>query len=275
MSFETNDYCLIEPEVAYTSTTHLAIVAHQDDAEIIGYSAIHECFQRTDQWFGTITLTNGGSASRGGRYEQVSDSELSEIRQREQIKAAQLGEYSFCQQWLATSQQIKLDQDAASSQLSNTLLKVLPEVIYTHNPFDKHASHRAVLSIVISALQEINKIHPDYKPKVLGIEVWGGLDWLPDQYRVELDCSPMPNLEQALIGLYDSQIDGNKGYDRAVLGRRASNATFNSSHYNDTLRSVNIGIDLSHLTASERCLTAFSEQVLKAFIEEKLSNLTA
>ena len=275
MSFETNDYCLIEPEVAYTSTTHLAIVAHQDDAEIIGYSAIHECFQRTDQWFGTITLTNGGSASRGGRYEQVSDSELSEIRQREQIKAAQLGEYSFCQQWLATSQQIKRDQDGASTQLSNTLLKVLPEVIYTHNPFDKHASHRAVLSIVISALQEINKIHPDYKPKVLGIEVWGSLDWLPDQYKVELDCSPMPNLEQALIGLYDSQIDGNKGYDRAVLGRRASNATFNSSHSNDTLRSVNIGIDLSHLTASETSLTEFSEQVLKAFTTEKLSNLTA
>jgi len=275
MSFETNDYCLIEPEVAYTSTTHLAIVAHQGVAEIIGYSASQSCFQKPEQWFGAITLTNGGGASRGGRYHGVSDSTLSEIRQKEQIKAAQLGEYSFCQQWLATSQQIKLDQDTASSQLSNTLLKVLPKVIYTHNPFDKHASHRAVLSIVILALKKVAKTHPDYKPKVLGIEVWGSLDWLPDQYKVELDCSPMPNLEQALIGLYDSQIDGNKGYDRAVLGRRASNATFNSSHSNDTLRSVNIGIDLSHLTASETSLTEFSEQVLKAFTTEKLSNLTA
>ncbi|GLQ31599.1 PIG-L deacetylase family protein [Litoribrevibacter albus] len=251
-----------------SSTTHLAVIAHQDDAEIVGYSGIQASFQRTDSWFSSITLTNGSGASRGGRYQNASNDALSLIRQHEQEKAALLGEYAFCQQWLCSSQTLKDQRNLAVQQLTNELDQIRPSTIYTHNPFDKHGTHITVLTIVLDALKSVIQTNPSYQPKVYGVEVWGSLDWLPNQFRIELDCSPMPNLEQALIGLYDSQIDGNKGYDTAVLGRRQANATFSDSHTEDQARSVNLALDLSPITQGIISLNDLTDEILKTHFEE-------
>lgn len=274
--FQTNDY--FSPLLKsnhHQKTTHLAIVAHQDDAEIIGYSGIHRCYQSSEQWFSCITLTNGSGASRGGKYQNISDHELSVIRQSEQIKAAQLGEYAYCQQWLCNSKELKTHQTHAINQLANTIAITRPDTVYTHNPFDKHATHITVMNIALQAIKQVQNNDPTYTPKVYGVEVWGSLDWLPELYRIDLDCSPMPNLEQALIGLYDSQIDGNKGYDTAVLGRRLSNATFHSSHSEDTLRSSNIALDLSLVANGTLSLKSYSQEILDVFINEKKSILSS
>ncbi len=254
-------------------TSHLAIVAHQDDAEIIGYSGIQACFQQQDQWFSTITMTNGGGASRGGRYRDVSNDALSEIRQSEQEKAAVIGEYAFCQQWQCSSQRLKENSEQATQQLAETLAEMKPSVIYTHNPFDRHATHVTVMKITLAALQRVIGQNPDYQPTLFGVEVWGSLDWLPDHYRIELDCSKMPNLEQALIGVHDSQIDGNKGYDTAVLGRRRANATFASTHSEDQFQSVNLAIDLTQVLIGDASLSKLMSDVLTTFTEEKLEGL--
>ena len=257
---------------ALAVTTHLAIVAHQDDAEIIGYSGIHECFLEPNQWISSFTLTNGAVASRGGKYDLISNDQLSNIRQKEQIKAAQIGEYAFCKQWDCSSSDLKASPKEMANKLARELSSCRPNVIYTHNPADKHATHITTCRIAIEAVKAMREIDPTYNPKVLGVEVWGSLDWLPEEYKIELDCSPMPNLEQALIGIYDSQIDGNKGYDKAVLGRRIANATFTSSHQEDSFRAINLALDLSPLL-HDKSLTIeqYLKSILDTFIEEKMN----
>lgn len=255
-------------------TTHLAIVAHQDDAEIIGYSGIHACFQKEDAWFSSITLTNGGGASRGGKYQAYNNRSLAAVRQQEQLKAALLGEYAFCSQWATDSAYLKTLKQEAISELVAELQHCRPETIYTHNPFDKHATHVSAMKAVIEAVKVIRQSEPNYQPTLLGVEVWGGLDWLPESYLIELDCSPMPNLEQALIGLYDSQIDGNKSYDQAVIGRRVANATFSASHSSDTHRAVNFAIDLTPLISDPtQSLEVFAKPIIEKFTETKLHSL--
>ena len=44
---------------ALARTTHLCFAAHQDDIEIMAAAPILECFQRTDQWFTGVVVTDG------------------------------------------------------------------------------------------------------------------------------------------------------------------------------------------------------------------------
>ena len=257
---------------ALSSSQHIAIVAHQDDAEIIAYSAISECFNRSDKWFSSLTLTNGSGASRGGKYQNFSDEELAHCRQQEQLSAAHLGRYALANQWSTSSSFIKQQASEAIESLYQYLLtsyqKGKIQYLYSHSPFDKHETHRAVLKVVIEATRRLKASHPDFQLILLGVEVWGSLDWLPEQYKIQLNCSDMPHLEQALIGLYDSQIDGNKGYDSAVIGRRLANATFCESHNQDQMRSVQYALDLSPLiTSPERYPTMkeFVSPILEDF----------
>ncbi|GAA3934916.1 PIG-L deacetylase family protein [Litoribacillus peritrichatus] len=260
-------------ESACQKTNHLAIVAHQDDAEIIGYSGIQQCYLKESDWFSSITLTNGSGASRGGRYANLSDTQLSAIRQSEQIKAAQIGDYAFCIQWDISSKELKEQMEFFACELSQQLATSRPDTIYTHCPTDKHSTHRVVCEVVITAIRKIMQSDHHYKPTIYGVEVWGSLDWVPKEFLVELDCSPMANLEQALIGIYDSQIDGNKGYDKAVLGRRMANATFNSSHNSDSARSLNLAIELTPLLSDQSLtISSFLAPILEAFSMQTLAH---
>ncbi len=60
-----------------------------------------------------------------------------------------------------------------------TILKgATPEVVYLHNPADKHDTHVACCLRAIAALREL----PEEKrpAQVYGCEVWRGLDWMHD-----------------------------------------------------------------------------------------------
>ena len=83
--------------------------------------------------------------------------------------------------------------------------------------------------------------------RVLGCEVWRGLDWMPDEEKVVQDLSAHENLAAALNGIFDSQIAGGKRYDLATLGRRRANATFFASHATDAAQMLAFAMDLTPL----------------------------
>ena len=107
-------------------------------------------------------------------------------------------------------------------ELKNDLKTILaatkPEVVYTHNPADKHDTH---IGVVVASLQAMRELPVDQRPKkVIGCEVWRDLDWLPDADKVCMDVSEHENIAAAVNGVFDSQIAGGKRYDLATQGRR-------------------------------------------------------
>ncbi|MES2696810.1 MAG: PIG-L family deacetylase, partial [Verrucomicrobiota bacterium] len=58
----------LTPEAALARTTHLCVIAHQDDIEINAYPAVAECYGRPDRFFTGVVMTNGAGSARTGRY---------------------------------------------------------------------------------------------------------------------------------------------------------------------------------------------------------------
>ena len=230
--------------------THLGIGAHQDDLEFMAFHGILSCFARDDQWFGGVTCTNGAGSSRSGPYAEFCDAQMMWIRRQEQNTAAVIGGYAAMIQLDYPSSAIK---SATEQELKEDLKAILsvsrPDVVYTHNPADKHDTH---IGVTVAALQAMRELPSDQRPEqVIGCEVWRDLDWLPDAAKVLMDVSGRDNLAAALNGVFDSQIAGGKRYDLATLGRRAANATFFNSHATDAATQLIFGLDLTPLVADE------------------------
>ncbi len=235
---------------ALARVTRLGIGAHQDDLEFMAFHGILSCFARDDQWFGGVTCTNGAGSSRSGPYATFSDAQMMAIRRQEQNTAATIGGYATMIQLDHPSSAIK---SPTGHELQNDLLAILtatrPEVVYTHNPADKHDTH---IGVTVAALLAMRELPRDQRPKqVIGCEVWRNLDWLPDEAKVLMDVSGRDNLAAALNGVFDSQIAGGKRYDLATLGRRAANATFFNSHATDAATQLIFGLDLTPLVTDE------------------------
>lgn len=232
---------------ALARVTHLGVGAHQDDLEIMASHGITRCFGGSDRWFGGVTCTNGEGSARSGVYAGLTDKQMAAVRRGEQRKAAVLGEYAAMVQLDYPSAVVK---DPANTTLREDLVLVLeacrPEVVYTHNPADKHLTHVAVVVPLLEAIRELPK---EARPaKVYGCEVWRNLDWMPDEDKLRLDVGRRANLASALIGLFDSQISGGKRYDEATLGRWRANATYFESHGVDSSELLSYAIDLTPLT---------------------------
>lgn len=235
---------------ALARTTHMGIGAHQDDLEIMALHGILNCYQQPDRHFSGVTCTNGAGSSRSGPYADYSAEEMARVRICEQRKAAIMGDYSAMFQLGYSSSEIKQAKGSAAlcDELTDILLKARPEVVYAHNPADKHSTHIAVLSATIAALRALPE---DARPsKVYGCEVWRDLDWLADDRKVLLDVSGRDGLSNALIGMFDSQITGGKRYDLACAGRRRTNATYYDSHSSDQSDGIWFAMDLSPLMAA-------------------------
>ncbi|HXR03797.1 MAG TPA: PIG-L family deacetylase, partial [Verrucomicrobiae bacterium] len=168
----------------------------------------------------------------------------------EQNTAAVVGRYGAMIQLDYPSRAVK---SATDPSLKNDLKEIFsatrPQVVYTHNPADKHDTH---VGVVIVALQAMRELPCEQRPKkVIGCEVWRSLDWLPDADKSLMDVSGHDNLAAALNGVFDSQIAGGKRYDLATLGRRAANATFFESHATDKSNQLIFGMDLTPAVADE------------------------
>ena len=240
-----------KPEAeALKRITHLGLGAHQDDLEFMAFHGILSCYANEEKWFGGVTCTNGSGSARTGPYADCTDAQMMAIRRQEQNAAAVVGQFGVMIQLDFPSSAVKSATDPA---LKNDLKKILSatgaEVVYTHNPADKHDTH---IGVVVAALQAMRELPRDQRPrKVIGCEVWRDLDWLPDAEKVLMDVSGRDHLAAALNGVFDSQIAGGKRYDLATFGRRAANATFFESHSTDKTNQLIFGMDLTPLVADE------------------------
>ena len=240
----------LTPSAALARTTHLCVIAHQDDIEINAYPAVAECYDRADRFFTGVVMTNGAGSARCGSYASVTDAEMQRIRREEQRTAATLGKYNLQLQLAHPSADVKQPGHAAvAADLAAIFGGCRPSVVYLHQPADKHDTHVACLLRCLEALRALPR---ERRPaRVLGVEGWRDLDWLADDQKVPLDASPHPALAEKLVAVFASQIAGGKRYDLAAMGRRLANATFFASHATDTTNALSFAMDLTPLVNDE------------------------
>ena len=255
-------------EAALPRTTHLGIGAHHDDLEFMAAHGILECFARRDRWFTGVIVSDGAGSARDFEYKAFSDAEMRAVRRAEQKKAAYVGEYGA--QFLLDHASATV-KDSTSSGVLSDLIQILqvtlPEVVYTHNLADKHDTHVAVALRVIAACRALE---PSLRPKrLIGCEVWRDLDWLCDADKQQMPVDGHENLQNALMGVFDSQIAGGKRYDLATAGRRKAHATYFESHGTDRHSALIWGMDLTPLMHGgdpaahvAALMTRFQEEVL-------------
>lgn len=263
----------LAPDAALARTTHLAVVAHQDDIEIMAYHGIAECFGRGDRWFSGVVVTNGAGSPRTGLYANYTDAEMLEVRRREQRKAAFVGEYSIQLQLAHPSANVKQPGHAdVQADLIAIFSAAAAEVVYLHQPADKHDTHVAVLGQCIRALRALP---PEKRPKqVYGCEVWRDLDWMVDTDKQLLDVSAYPNVAASVVGVFDSQITGGKRYDLATAGRRLAHATYHTSHATDKFAGITWAMDLTPLVADPSLsLADFTATLVDRFKQDVMARL--
>lgn len=235
-----------DPADALARTTYLCIAAHQDDIEIMAVEGILRAYENPELHFTGCVVTDGHGSPRAGKFANVSDDEMALIRVEEQREAARIGKYS-AQVFLGypSSEVKKGGNQALKEDLKNLIRQTRPEVLYTHNLADKHATHVGVLMRVLEALRELE---PEELPaKLIGCEVWRNLDWLSDEKKVVMDTSENKELQAQLVDVFVSQVQGGKNYTDAILGRRAANATFFASHATDKATGLSFGMDMTLL----------------------------
>jgi LmbE family N-acetylglucosaminyl deacetylase len=235
---------------ALARTTHLCVIAHQDDIEINAYPAVSECLGRADRFFTGVVMTNGAGSARTGKFAHVTDAQMQLIRRDEQRAAAVLGNYNLQLQLAHPSSDVKQAGHAGvTADLAAIFGGCRPEVVYLHQPADKHDTHVACFLRCIEALRALPL---DRRPaRVLGVEGWRDLDWLADNEKVAMDASANPDLAAKLVGVFESQIAGGKRYDLAAMGRRLANATFFNSHATDQTNAISLAMDLTPLVRDD------------------------
>ena len=240
-----------DPAVALAQTTHLCVIAHQDDIEINAYPAVAECYGSKDKFFTGVTVTNGAGSPRAGKYAQHTDEQMQAVRREEQRAAARLGKYNLQLQLAHPSTDVKKPGHAGvAADLKAIFSACQPSVVYLHQPADKHDTHVAVL---LRCMEAMRSLPAAQRPKrVVGVEAWRGLDWLMDNEKVPLDCSAHPELALKIMQVFDSQIAGGKRYDLAAIGRRRANATFHTSHATDKFTEIAWAMDLTPLVANDK-----------------------
>ena len=238
-----------EASEALARVTHLCVAAHQDDIEILAYDGICDCLDApATRAFGGVVVTNGAGSPRSGPYAGFSDEQMQAKRREEQREAARRGGYAIQLQLAHPSADVKKPGNAGvEADLAAIFGGCSPEVVYLHQPADKHDTHVAVFLRCIEALRALPA---DKRPRrVIGAEVWRDLDWLVDADKVALDSGRHPELAGDLLKIFDSQVAGGKRYDLAALGRRLAHATFHTSHATDQVAGITWGMDLTPLVS--------------------------
>jgi LmbE family N-acetylglucosaminyl deacetylase len=255
---------------ALARTTHLAISAHQDDLEIMAAQPILECFQQKDKWFSGAVLTDGRGSPRDHLYKNYTDEEMRLVRFKEQRKASIVGEYAALLMLDYPSKMVKDGSEQKPVEdLALLLRSTQPQIVFTHNLADKHDTHVSTALRVITAIRSLPEaIRPS---KLFGCEVWRSLDWMMDDDKVAMNLSEHENLQEALLGVFDSQIVGGKRYDLASMGRRRANATYFETHGVDLATGLSYAMDMSSLINSA---TLDPREFVKGLIQQFSQDVT-
>ncbi|MBR3685753.1 MAG: PIG-L family deacetylase [Clostridia bacterium] len=226
--------------------TELVVAAHQDDIEIMCPQAIIKGYQSDKYGVVGVVCADGSGSPRSGPFAHMTNEEMMKVRRLEQIKAAEIGDYSALVMLNYTSGELKdRSNESPKDDIKEIILNYKPETMYIHNLADKHPTHVGTAVNCIKALRELPK---EARPKKLyGCEVWRNLDWLADEEKVFFDLTGYEQLMRDVLDVYESQIAGGKEYCTAAIGRRAGNATFSASHGVDVAEHVAYGMDLTIL----------------------------
>jgi LmbE family N-acetylglucosaminyl deacetylase len=267
------------PAVAFKRATLLGVAAHPDDLECMAYEPIVRGLRKAAEAFAGLVVTSGSGGARAGAYKNLTDLRFAKVRRKEQRQAALIGGYAV-QVQLGHSSKTAQDPSATApiDDIEAVLRAVRPREVYTHDLADRHATHVGVALKLVAAIRRLPKrLRP---AKLVGCEVWRGLDWLNDRDKVLLRVDGLEQLSGALLGAFDSQLSV-KRYDLAVQGRRRANATFFKSHAPDRGEELSFGMDLTPLILDDalspqtlfgRYLASFQAEVLERL--NKLGGLT-
>jgi len=237
-----------DPAAALAGVTHLCIGAHQDDIEIMAHAGICDCLDIPGKSFGGVVVTDGGGSPRSGRFAGTTDLQMRAVRREEQRNAARIGRYAIQIQLGHASGDVRNQgHPGVAADLAAIFSGCRPEVVYLHNPADRHDTHVATL---LRCLEAVRRLDPGRRPpRVLGCEVWRDLDWLPDEAKVALDSGRHPELAFQLLAVFESQVAGGKRYDLGTAGRRSAHAVFGASHAVDSMAGVTWAVDLGPVVA--------------------------
>jgi LmbE family N-acetylglucosaminyl deacetylase len=249
---------------ALARTTHLGVGAHADDLEIMAIHGILACYARPDRWFCGAVVTDGAGSPRAPAGPERAA--LRETRRREQERAAELGRYGAQVFLDYTSERVKdTGEESVVTDLVALLRATRPEVVYTHALTDMHDTHVAVALRLVAACRALP---PEERPaQVLGCEVWRDLDWLPAADKILLAVDERPELQAALLAVFESQLAA-KAYDRAALGRRAAHAAFSESHHADRHAGVVWAMDLGPLVAGDVAPAEYARSLVRRLEED-------
>jgi LmbE family N-acetylglucosaminyl deacetylase len=255
-------------------STHIGIAAHHDDLEIMAFHAISQCFESQDLSFLGIILTDGANSPRTNEYRNTRNSEMIELRKKEQIEACRRGKYGGIIFLNLTSDQVKKNDPRLRQNLKQIVRLAKPLEIILHNPFDFHPTHRASFFYTLETLESFQPSIE--KSTIIASEVWGSLEWLPKQYRIIMDTSGSKNLAHDLLSCFSSQIQGGKNYLEATLGRRISNATFHHFDATDERYSMNFGLNMNlYFKAHPQKIKDFLEDILETHKNQTLDELNS
>ena len=261
----------VETDIALERATHLCFAAHQDDTEFMAYHAIKTCYDKDDEWFTSVIVTDGAGSPRIGKYAAFTDEDMKNIRVQEQNEAALIGHYGAQIQLGYSSRSVKANEKGIVDEIKEIITQCTPQIIYTHNLADKHSTHVATALRVIEAIRALPE---DRKPEqLIGLEVWRSLDWVADKQKQVFDASANPALAQELMSVFDSQIAGGKRYDEAVMGRRKANATFLADHEVDRLGYAVYGIGMSALMHTTITYEQFISHLIDTFKHEVITTI--
>jgi LmbE family N-acetylglucosaminyl deacetylase len=263
----------LPPNEALARTTHLGVGAHPDDLELMAAAPILECFEQQEKWFTAVVLTDGSGSPRSGAYKDYSDEAMHTLRLEEQRKAATIGKYGVLVMLNYLSAAI---QDGANQfpvqDLAAILRSAHPRQVYTHNLADKHDTHVSAALKVIAAIRSLPL--GERSQQLFGCEAWRGLDWLLDRDKVTFDLSSHEDLQSALLGVFDSQIQGGKRYDLAASGRLHANATYLNPHAADATSALAYAMDLTPLILSpEVDIGSFVQEHIQHFAQDVAGRL--
>jgi LmbE family N-acetylglucosaminyl deacetylase len=222
------------PEVALARTTHLAVGAHPDDLEFMGWKPILDCFENEALWYTGVICSDGRASPRADQYANYGDEAMIKVRLKEQRHAAITGEYSAMIHLMHSERGAVMGGSPRPlvEDLKEIVAATEPQQIITHNLADSHPHHLVVAVALVAALREM-----EYRPvSFYGGEVWRGLDWLTHEDKVTFDVSSHQNLTSALMGVFDSQIAGGKRYDLATAGRKRANATYHIQRFQNEVQ---------------------------------------
>jgi LmbE family N-acetylglucosaminyl deacetylase len=237
------------PAAALARVTHLCVAAHQDDIEILAHDGICAALDAPGaKAFGGVVVTDGGGSPRTGPFAHFTDEQMKAARREEQRTAARLGHYAIQIQLAHPSADVKRSGHAGlAADLRAIFSGCRPEVVYLHQPMDKHDTH---VALFLRCLEALRALPCEQRPvRVLGAEVWRDLDWLVDADKVALDSGRRPELAAQLLRAFDTQVSGGKRYDLAAAGRRLAHATFHTSHATDAYAGITWAMDLTPLVS--------------------------